>query len=58
MKIARVGIHLKWKTYHWVFEHDPQAYTFKYCVSQSVAASYLISLIQQTVIELVPIPNN
>ena len=57
MKIARVGIHLKWKAYHWVFKHDSQAYKFKYCVSQSVSASYLISLIQQTEIELVSIPD-
>ena len=57
MKIARVGSHLKWKSYHWVFKHDSQAYTFKYCVSQSVSAHYLIFLIQQTVIELVPIPD-
>ena len=58
MKIARVGTHLKWKTYHWVFKHDSQAYVFKYYVSQSISASYFISLIQQTEIELVPIPNS
>ena len=56
MKIARVGIHLKWKAYHWVFKHDSQAYRFRDYASQSVSASYLISLIQQTEIELVSIP--
>ena len=57
MKIARVGIHLKWKVYRWVFKHDSQAYEFKYYISQSISASYFISLIQQTEIELVPIPD-
>ena len=57
MKIARVYSHSKWKAYHWVFKHDSRAYKFRDYVSQSVSTAMLLYLIQQTVIELVPIPD-
>ena len=58
MKIVRVYAHSKISVYRWIFKHDYQSYSFIHYVSQSVPASYLTSLIQQTEIELVPIPNS
>ena len=58
MKIARVYVYLEANVYRWSFKRDYHSYKFKYYVSQSVSASYLISLIQKTEIEFVPIPNS
>ena len=57
MKIARVYAHINTESYYWVFKHNCHSYRFKYYISQSVSASYLIALIQKTEIELVPIPD-
>ena len=55
MKIAKVYSHLRINSYRWAFNHDYQSYRFRDYVSQSISASFLISLIQQTEIELVSI---
>lgn len=58
MKIARVYVYLEVNVYRWSFKRDYHSYKLSYGVSQSVSAHYLISLIQKTEIELVPIPNS
>ena len=58
MKIARVYFHSKIDSYRWAFNHKYQTYRFRDYVSQSVSTAQLLYLIQQTVIELVPIPNS
>ena len=58
MKLTNVYIYLERNVYRWVFKHDNHSYKFKHYISQSVSMDYLISLIQETEIELVPIPDN
>ena len=57
MKIARVYVYLGVNVYRWSFNHDYQSYRFRDYVSESVSTAQLLYLIQQTVIELVPIPD-
>lgn len=58
MKLTRVYVYEERNIYCWVFKHDSHLYIFKHYVSQSISMDYLISLIQETEIKLVPIPNN
>ena len=58
MKLTRVYVYLERNVYRWVFKQDNQSYKFNHYISQSVSTYYLISLIQKTEIELVPIPND